>query len=254
VPVVRVPYALNPNPVRSESFELTKLGLAPDAFAFLFMFDFHSVIQRKNPFGLIEAFRRAFPEKGDAVLLIKSSHADAAAVREMVRAARGANIKIVDTVLTREEINALYALSGCYVTLHRSEGFGLTPAEAMLAGRPVIATGYSGNMDFMSADNSYLVRYKLVELEQEYRPYEKGSVWADPDLDHAAELMRHVYENREEARLVGEKAREGVLSHLHPDVVREIMIRRLLRVAEYHNVAVPSQVASSLDKVLVARS
>jgi glycosyltransferase involved in cell wall biosynthesis len=253
IPVVRVPYALDPNPVRSTTFDITKLGVSPDDFVFLFMFDFHSVIQRKNPSGLIEAFRRAFPERGDAVLLIKSSHADASAVREMTAAARGSNIKVVDTVLTREEINALYEQAGCYVTLHRSEGFGLTPAEAMLAEKPVIATGYSGNMDFMAPDNSYLVSYKLVELDAEYRPYEKGSVWADPDLDHAASLMRHVYENRDEARRVGQKAREGVLSHLHPDVVREIMIRRLLRVAEYHNVAVPAQITAALDKVLVTK-
>jgi glycosyltransferase involved in cell wall biosynthesis len=125
-------------------------------------------------------------------------------------------------------VNTLYYLCDCYVSLHRSEGFGLTPAEAMCAGKPVIATAYGGNVDFMTSENSYLAKYKLIEIDRDYHPYLKGFVWADPDLDHAAELMRHVYENREEAKNIGRKAREDVLRLLHPRIVGDLIKQRLL--------------------------
>ena len=88
-------------------------------------------------------------------------------------------------VLPRDEIDALVQLCDCYVSLHRSEGFGLTMGEAMSHGKPVIATGYSGNMDFMTAANSLIVRHRLIELDRDHGPYRRGMEWADPDLAHA---------------------------------------------------------------------
>jgi glycosyltransferase involved in cell wall biosynthesis len=97
-----------------------------------------------------------------------------------------------------------------FVSLHRSEGFGIGMAQAMYLGKPVIATGYSGNMDFMNHNNSYLVRYRLVELDQNYGPYEKGYVWADPDLEHAAELMRRVFADPGGAQQVARQAEADI--------------------------------------------
>src|SRR5262249_14828130 len=91
----------------------------------------------------------------------------------------------------------------CYVSLHRSEGLGLTMAEAMAVGKPVIATGYSGNLTFMDDANSYLVRYGMTETPAGCEPYPPGFEWADPDVDHAPELMRRVTERPEEARGIG---------------------------------------------------
>ena len=107
-------------------------------------------------------------------------------------AAAGANVRILDQVLSRADIDALLELSDCYVSLHRSEGFGLTIAEAMSLAKPVIATAYSGNMDFMTLSNSFPVNYRLTAIERDYGPYRQGWPWADPDLEHAAALMRHV--------------------------------------------------------------
>jgi glycosyltransferase involved in cell wall biosynthesis len=116
------------------------------------------------------------------------------------------------------------------VSLQRSEGFGLTLAEAMSLEKPVIATAYSGNLDFMTPANSLLVKYTLTKLDPAYGSYPKGAVWAEPDLDHAAELMRRVYEDRPAAQEVGHQARQDVLRPLHPRVVGAMMKDRLLEI------------------------
>jgi hypothetical protein len=111
----------------------------------------------------------------------------------------------------------------------------------MLAGKPTIGTAYGGNVDFMTPENSYLVKYAVTQIDRDYTPYQKGWVWADPDVDHAAELMRHVYENRNEARAVGLKAREDILRLLHPRAVGELMKQRLERIASYSEIPIPNR-------------
>ncbi len=235
VPVTCVPYAVDPDPPPSD-LDVERFGVSRENFLFLFMFDFHSVMERKNPLGLIEAFKRAFGADREAALLIKSSRADDAGLAAMREAATGANISILDAVISREEVNALYQACDCYVSLHRSEGFGLTIAEAMVAARPVIATGYSGNMDFMSDRNSFPVRYSLKEIERDHPPYRKGWHWAEPDLDHSAELMRRVFENREQAAATGARGHDDILRLLHPRVVGERMKVRLLEIARERSI------------------
>lgn len=107
----------------------------------------------------------------------------------------------------------------CYVSLHRSEGFGLTMAEAMFYGKPVIATPYSGNMDFMNVGNSFMVKFKLMSTDQNYGPYPKGSVWANPDVENAASLMRYVFDNPKIAQQVGETAASTIKSILSPQAI-----------------------------------
>ncbi len=212
IPVFSVPYALNPEPAIGRGWTRARFGLSPESFVFLFFFDFYSVMERKNPLGLVRAFREAFGDRADVVLFIKCSHSECAPeeTERLRQACQGSNLKVQDAVWPREAINALLATCDCYVSLHRSEGFGLTLAEAMYLGKPVIATAYSGNMDFMREDNSFLVRYKSVKLEKDYGPYKKGCVWAEPDLEQAAELMRHVYEHRQATASVAARGQETV--------------------------------------------
>jgi glycosyltransferase involved in cell wall biosynthesis len=209
-----------------------RVGLSADRFVFLYLFDFHSYAERKNPLGLIQAFKKAFGDQEDVELLIKCSHSSFAprTLALLRQACSGSNIKLYDGVLAREAVYGLMAICDCYVSLHRSEGFGLTLAEAMNLGKPVIATAYSGNVDFMTSSNSFLVNYGLVEIERDYGPYKKGGIWAEPDLNHAAQLMRHVYEDQGEAATVGQRAREDVWRLLHPSAVAGIMRDRLSRV------------------------
>jgi glycosyltransferase involved in cell wall biosynthesis len=234
VPVVRMPVALEPAPAARPARERARFGLPEDAFVFLFAFDFHSFLERKNPLGLIEAFRLAFGDDDRVRLVLKSAHSIDAASGNPVTlvheaAARAKNVTIIDAVLAREEMNALMTTADCYVSLHRSEGFGLPIAEAMRAGTPVIVTGYSGNMDFTTPANSFLVGYRLIELDRDHGPYRKGNLWADPDLEHAAELMRHVVERPEAAREVGRRGREHIERFHDPRRVGELMKQRLVR-------------------------
>jgi len=197
------------------SLALTRrdLGLPENAFVFLFVFDFFSTLQRKNPVGLIDAFTHAFPEPGCGLLYLKSINGSGApSDLRRVRDAIGGrpDIVLTDGYVEGERLTALTALCDCYVSLHRSEGFGLTIAEAMAFGKPAIATGYSGNLAFMDEDSSYLVPYELTTLDDAVGPYPAGTTWADPDVDEASRLMRHVVENQDDARERGARGKAVV--------------------------------------------
>ena len=115
----------------------------------------------------------------------------------------------------------------CYVSLHRSEGLGLTMAEAMALGKPVIATGYSGNLEFMDESNSYLVPYELVDVPTDWWAYAPGATWAAPNPDAAARLMRHVWEHPDEAYALGERARDELVERFSVRRTAEFIQGRL---------------------------
>jgi glycosyltransferase involved in cell wall biosynthesis len=180
-----------------------------DSFRFLFVFDFLSFAERKNPLGLIEAFSRAFRPGEGPTLLIKTINGNRR-LEELERlrslAATRPDIRVVDSYLTLEEREALIATADCYVSLHRAEGFGFTMAEAMAAGVPTIGTAYSGNLAFMNNENSYLVPFAIGTVPADLGPYPAGAEWAEPDLDAAATMMRHVVQSPDEARARAERA------------------------------------------------
>ncbi len=206
-------------------------GMDRTRFTFSFVFDMNSRMQRKNPLGLIAAFRRAFAPTDAVELVVKVSPPESyyqdqwQLLHDAISATP--NVKLLDRVLTRPELLGLLDASDAYVSLHRSEGFGLTCAEAMLLAKPVVATNYSGNLDFMTNDNSYLVDYKLVRIEEGIDPYPKGGVWADPDVDHAAKLMRDVFDNREVAAAKGRRAKQELSANLSVVAAGERMRVRL---------------------------
>jgi len=226
VPVTKIP----PSVVVENIKEMTRgdFGLKEGEFVFLFAFDIFSFLERKNPFALIRAFRDAFPAEKDVRLVLKCSNMERApdARERLLKETEGLNVKFIDRYLDKDEINALLKLSDCYVSLHRSEGFGLPLAEAMYLGKPVIATGYSGNTDFMNANNSFPVKYRLVEIEKSMGPYKKGNIWADPDHAHAVELMRLVYNDKKLAAQIGKKASEDIKAHLSPEVIGKMISER----------------------------
>jgi glycosyltransferase involved in cell wall biosynthesis len=193
---------------RIEAMSRERLGV-PEGFAFLFMFDYHSVFERKNPLAVIEAFRSAFAPDAGATLALKciNSAYDPTSHARLLAAADGhKDVHILDGYLSPAENDALIAACDCYVSLHRSEGFGLTPAEAMALGKPVIATAYSGNLDYMTPKNSYLVDYELRDIGAGNAPYPTEGQWAEPDIEHAARLMREVFDHRAAAGAVGGRA------------------------------------------------
>ena len=233
VPVVRIPLPIVAPPAGGE---VDSLHL-PEGFAFLFLFDFYSTLQRKNPLGLVEAFTRAFEPGEGPELVLKSHNGDFKPERlARLREAAGdrTDIHIVDQFLSATEMAALMRRADCYVSLHRAEGFGLTLGETMALGKPVIATGFSANLDFMTAENSYLVRHKETLVGPEGENYPEHGTWAEPDLDHAAQLMREVWEQQDEAHARGERARREIAEHFSLDAVGRVARERLKRLAAGH--------------------
>jgi hypothetical protein len=212
----------------------TALGL-PDGFLFLFCFDFDSVFERKNPRAVVDAFTRAFPAGAGPRLVIKTVRGDAHPEQlEALRHAAGprADVQVMDGYLAGGDHAALVAACDAYVSLHRAEGFGLTLAEAMALGKPVIATAYSGNLEFMDEVNSWLVPYELVPIPAGCDPYPIDGRWASPDVDAAAEMMRAIVDTPEVARERAERA-AGDIARLHAPLARApFILERLKHVPE----------------------
>lgn len=226
VPVRRVPIPVEApaeiDPGR-ERFEVPA-----STFTVLYMFNYLSYFERKNPLAAIRAFRRAFEPDDDALLLLKTSQSDfGGEAQERIEAEIGdANVRLLDGYLDRDEIWSLIDACDTYLSLHRSEGFGLTLAEAMALGKPVVATAYSGNVDFFDLNRGLPVRYDLVELTADAGPYPKGARWADPHPEHAARQLRRLYEHREEGAAIGERARSYLEAELSYAAVGEVLARR----------------------------
>jgi Glycosyl transferases group 1 len=232
-PLATVPVNTVRIPVRSPALaprSRAELGLPDEQFVFLFSFDYLSVFERKNPLAVIEAFRLAFAPGEGAHLVLKciNHEHDPRAHADLCRAAAAhPDIDVIDRYMSPSDNSGLTALSDCYVSLHRAEGFGLGMAEAMALGKAVIATGYSGNLDFMNAANSMLVDHRLVPIGPDAPPYPPAGEWADPNVEHAAALMRQLFDDPAGARELGVKAAADITRTHSPAAAGEILNRRL---------------------------
>jgi glycosyltransferase involved in cell wall biosynthesis/SAM-dependent methyltransferase len=205
-------------------------GLPESAYIFLFAFDLRSYLARKNPLAVIEAFSEVCARRPaeDTRLVIKlhgtdSTSASRADYERLLAAldhvsCRGRIILVTD-VLTDNETKNLVRCCDCFVSLHRSEGFGRAIAEAMLFGKPVVATGYSGNLDFMNETNSCLVDYRLVPVAEDSYPHAQGQCWAEPDIDHAAFHMVALLSDKERGRKLGHIASRHIRTYYSPRAV-----------------------------------
>ncbi len=194
------------------------LGLG-DEFIFGFQFDLASSGRRKNPEAVVRAYRAAFPQPSpDVRLLLKSAHSssDPCTWQQVRRAAANReDIILVDDFWPRDAIDAFFLDIDCYVSLHRAEGYGMTIAKAMAAGKPVVATGYSGNMEFMKADDSVPIPFRTVPVGPD-PIYPANGTWAEPDVDVAADAMRSLAADRTLAAQLGGRARARVLGGWTP--------------------------------------
>lgn len=229
IPVVNIPHPID---IKIEDIDAYfETGISDDCFNFLFVFDYNSLIERKNPLGLIDAYEKAFGINNDKVkLILKTSLSNQhSKAKKKVIERIGDNKSIIykEEMLRRPELLALINKADCYISLHRSEGFGLTIAEAMALGKPVIATGYSGNLDFTNANNSFLVKYKMVKHEVDLSVLPKNNYWSEPNTDHAAELMKFIFENQDHAVKIGKKAKEDIETHFSLEAIGNRMKTRL---------------------------
>ncbi len=210
-----------------------RFGLSADRFLFLTLFDLNSYTARKNPRAVIEAFRSS-GLAGKASLVIKVQNADAnpsdfAALHEAIRDLPGT--EIISATLSRSDVYALEAACDCFVSLHRSEGFGLAVAECMYLGKPVISTDWSAPSEFLNRDNGYPVGYSLVQLTENHGPYGRGASWAEADVGHASELMRKVVSDPAGASRMGAAARRTIEERFSPEVIGARYRRRLEAIA-----------------------
>ena len=218
-PVIAMPHAIEIN--EAVVWERSYFGLAEEDYLFHFSFDLHSWVDRKNPNAVVEAFQKAFPHNPGVKLVIKarngynyrhiSSNPLGSWERVLEKQAIDDRIIIINDELSHDEAMNLIRCCDCYISLHRSEGFGYTVAEAMLLGKPCITTGYSGNLEYCDTDNCFLVEYDEVFIQpDQYIFYKGGQVWAEPRVEHAARLMQFVCENPAKAAEVGQKARTHI--------------------------------------------
>jgi glycosyltransferase involved in cell wall biosynthesis len=194
----------------------------PDGFTVLTMFDFLSTMERKNPLGAIDAFKRAFRAQDGSTLIVKSVNGRYRPERqaEIVAATEGrSDIVLVDQTMSGSERDGLIAACDCFLSLHRSEGHGMPLAEAMAAGKPVVATDFGGNTEFMTKRNSYLVPYTPTKVGIGVEHYPQDASWAEPDIEVAARLLRGVVEHREDAMRHAAQGRLDVLAKLSPHAV-----------------------------------
>ena len=228
----------------STAFDRRHFGLPEAPLLYFYNFDASSSYARKNPMGLIKAFSRAFTpeERGTrATLVVKAMRLDWLPELEKAlhRAVADVNGILITDDLTNAEMTSLLHSVDVYVSLHRSEGFGLGMAEAMRLAKPVIATAYSANVDFCTSQNSLQVGYRLVPIadsDHRFHPamtglYRAGQLWADPDIDQAARWMRHLLERPAERRRLGDAARHTILSEFSRAAVGMRMKARLSQVA-----------------------
>ena len=232
VPVLAMPHAISF--ARPEGDFRAKFGLPRDQFLFLFLYDLNSYSARKNPAAVLEAFRRSGLAGRGAALVVKvhnvrGNEADFARLQEA--AARLPHTTLIDRTLTRREIYELESACDCFVSLHRSEGFGLAVAESMYLGKPVISTDWSATAEFVTADNGCPVRAPLVALDRNHGPYAKGQLWAEPDVDHAAEWMQRLAADRALAARLGAAAQRTIEDKFSPAAIGARYRRRLEAIA-----------------------
>jgi len=230
LPVTVIPHIVTP--ICDETCDRATLGLPENIFLFLVMFDCDSVVERKNPWGVIRAFQQAFGDRRDSVgLVIKARNLNGKTRRELREASKGwRHVYLLDRDYSKEQVNSLIRAVDVYVSLHRAEGFGLVMAEAMYLGTPVIATGWSANTEFMNSNVACMVNAELVRLEKDEPPYRRGSQWAEPDEDQAAEYMRRLYEDEEYRTGIAKRAGMYIRERLGVERIAGLAAERLAEI------------------------
>ena len=249
-PVLKTGMAVEPLPDISD-VELDgvrrQYGIAVDATAFLLTFDSYSFIKRKNPGAALRAFRRAFPEDENAVLVVKThnltkvlgeANVDGLLQEIKMHAEQDQRVIIIDSTLSYKDLISLKATCNAYISLHRSEGWGFGALEAMQLAKPVVATAFSGNLEFCNPQTSFLVPYTPKYLDaDDYIFVQPGDYWAEPDVAAAAQAMRSIYENPEAARVVGARGQDFVRSQFSLTAVGSRYLERLRKIAEERELA-----------------
>lgn len=233
-PVITIPHCIDFELPKCQ--ERAKFNLPDDQFLFLFAYDLNSYQERKNPMATIRAFRQAFGgSQGKEVGLVIKTHSvqnNIEAFNELQsQLADIENIHLIEERLSRSDVYSLMNSVDAYVSLHRSEGFGLTVAESMFLGKPVISTNWSATSEFLDASNGCPVSFDLIELKQNFGPYTQGQVWADAHVDSAANYMRRLVNDSTFAKTLGANAAQTIRQRFSPEAIGKIYEKRIKSLA-----------------------
>jgi glycosyltransferase involved in cell wall biosynthesis len=228
IPVIKIMHSIE---IENTTYSRKDFNLPENKFIFMTMFDYYSSISRKNPLATIDSYEQSFGKNNpDVLLLIKTSISKEFPNEKnqlVNRIGDNKSIIIVEEILERDKLYSLMNCCDCFVSLHRSEGFGLTMAEAMYLGKPVIATAYSANTEFMNINNSFPVKYKLIQTGDQYYFSTDKDVWADADVQHASLQMTLVYTNKNLASEIAQRGQNDVKQFLSPSIMGEKIKQRL---------------------------
>ncbi len=234
LPVITMPHAIQfPVP---DGDGRTRFGLPKAKFLFLVLYDLNSYSERKNPGAAIEAFNRSELAGTSAALVIKvhNVRGNEAALAQLQAAVAGLpDTVIITETLSRSEVYQLQSACDCYVSLHRSEGFGLAVAESMYLGKPVIVTDWSATAEYVTTANGFPVHYQLAALAHSHGPYGKGQLWAEADVDHAADGMRRLQRDSALCAQLGRAAQATIAARFSPAAVGARYRRRLESIAYF---------------------
>lgn len=232
VPVIYIPPCIKVDCISKISRK--DFSLPNNSFLFLTMYDSWSYKARKNPEGAIEAFKACFkPNDMSVGLVIKINNVNwsPSEVNKLISSVEEYNnIYFIKKTLSRSEVNALINLSDCFISLHRSEGFGLVMAEAMYLGVPVIGTNWSGNTDFMDYQNSCPVNYKLVNIGKNYGPYKSYQTWAEPDKEHGGYYMKKLISDKNYYNEIAKNGKRTIRSLYNTERIGKMIKARLEKI------------------------
>lgn len=248
MPVTVIPHPVVVPPPPADLARLrAKFGIPADRLTFLTAFDLNSYIDRKNPLSVLDSFKRAFSQSPDSPLLVVKLHGnfhrDSRFDRLMASIVDDPRIILIDRVMSSLEINELQWCCDAFVSLHRSEGFGLWIAECMARGKPCIVTNYSGNTDFTNSLNAMPIGFSMVRVRRGEYPFGEGQWWAEPDIEEAVRAMRKLAESSTLRERLGGAARQYILENLSPSSVGAAISARLFR-ARAELIDLPQLIAS----------
>jgi glycosyltransferase involved in cell wall biosynthesis len=229
VPVVKIPHGIE---VKIESpRDRSYFGIPEQPFLFLTMYDMNSFQERKNPIASIEAFKSAFDPSDltvGLVVKVNNSNSNRDDIRIITQITSGYNnIYLIKETLSRSDTNALIQCVDSFISLHRSEGFGLGLAESMYLGKPAIGTNWSANTDFMNNQNSCLVNYELIPVGKDYGPYQAYQTWADPDVEHASHYMKRLVTDSTYYQQISARGELTIKRDYSPNAVGKLIEKRL---------------------------
>ncbi|MGH1519646.1 glycosyltransferase [Chryseobacterium sp. JK1] len=228
IPVMRFSHPIQ-KLTDSKDFTREHYGIAENARIYLTIFDSLSTTIRKNPEATIEAFRSVFKEDKNSVLLVKTHNLEKSkdAQKALEKYKDIPNVMIINDHFSKEKLHSLIQQSDVLISLHGSEGFGLTMAEAMAYGKIVVGTGYSGNLDFMNVNNSFLIQYDFIKTSNTKGLIEEGLTLAKPRLQDAIDKLQYIKTNFESLNDIRESARLQIENNFSIQYIGELFKARL---------------------------